>query len=166
MVNTYPAFAMFPDLNVVIRTPSGIEYRGKFRQHPSTKEEGEHWYEGYVKAISKDDITADTNVADRFNKHSEHPDYFDSASRAEPLRVKLNRIPKDQRSDKNADTLIGELWNHQGLWTVIASPSKSDKLHLAGNVVPSRQELGFEGSAIARYQEQRQDEKPAGAHPS
>jgi len=149
---------MFPDLNAVIRTPSGVEYRGAFRQHPSTKEDGEHWYEGYVKAVAKDDITADTNVANRFNKHGQHPDYFHADSRAEPLRVKLNRIPADQRNDKNADTLIGELWNHEGLWTVIASPSKSDKLHLAGNVVPSRQELGFDGSAIKRYQS---EEKPA-----
>jgi len=167
MANSYPALAMFPDLNAVIRTPSGVEYRGAFRQHPSTKEDGEHWYEGYVRAAAKDDITADTNVANRFNKHGQHPDYFHADSRAEPLRVKLNRIPKDQRNDKNADTLIGELWNHEGLWTVIASPSKSDKLHLAGSVVPSRQELGFDGSAIAQYQPAEQGgTKPAGAQPA
>ena len=58
-------------------------------------------------------------------------------------------VPAEQRTDKNADTLTGELWNDEGLWTVIASSSKSTKLLVAGNFVPSRQELD---SAIARYQ--------------
>lgn len=166
MTSSYPAFAMFPDLNAVIRTPSGVEYRGAFRQHPSTKEDGEHWYEGYLVASHKDHITADTNLHNRFNKDSARPAYFHADSTAEPLRLKLNRIPKEQRNDKNGHVLIGELWTHEGLWTVIASPSKSDKLHLAGNVVPSRHEMNFDGSQIRQYQGQGSAGKPAASRPA
>lgn len=154
MSNNYPGFAMFPDLNAVVRTPSGAEYKGAFRQHPSTKEEGEHWYEGYMVAGHKDHVTADTNLSNNFKRDGSRPDYFHADSNAEPLRLKLNRIPQAQRNDKNADTLVGELWTHEGLWTVIASASKSDKLHLAGSVVPSRHEVAFDGSQIRQYQAQ------------
>ncbi len=166
MSNSYPAFAMFPDLNAVVRTPSGVEYRGAFRQHPSTKEEQEHWYEGYLTAIHKDHITADTNLHNRFNKDSARPAYFHPDSKTEPLRLKLNRLPKQQRTDKNEHTLIGEIWTHEGLWTVIASPSKSHKLHLAGDVVPSRHEMDFDGSKIRQHQGQGSDSKPAAARPA
>lgn len=152
MSTNYPAFAMFPDLNAVIRTPSGVEYRGSFRQHPSTKEEGEHWYEGYLVASHKDHVTADTNLTHGFKRDGQRPGHFHPDSNVEPLRLKLNRIPNEQRNDKNATALIGELWTHEGLWTVIASPSKSDKLHLAGSVVPSRHEMDFDGSKIRQYQ--------------
>ena len=154
MTTTYPPFVVFPDLNCILRTPSGTEYRGKLRQHPSTEADGEHWYEGYLKAQHKDHVTADTTLADRFNKDGLRPAYFHADSNVEPLRIKLNRIPKGKRTDKNADTLVGEVWNHEGLWTVVSSPSDSDKLHLAGNVVPSRHELGFAGSRIKQFQPQ------------
>ena len=149
-----PAFALFPDLKAVIRTGGGCEYRGKFRQHDSTKQAGEWWFEGYVQAQDKDHIHADTVLQDRFNKEGQHPDHFHPQSRAEPVRIKLNRIPVEQRNDKNEQTYMGELWNHEGLWTIICSPSKSDKLIMAGNVVPSRQELDYAGSNISRYQPQ------------
>lgn len=152
MAQNYPPFAVFPDLNCVIRLPSGVDYRGKLRQHLSTEVDGEHWYEGYLRAEHKDHITADTNLKDRFNRDGSRPAHFHPQSTVEPLRVKLNRIPAAKRNDKNADTLVGEVWNHEGLWTVVASPSESPSLHLAGNVVPSRQELAFEGSAIRKYQ--------------
>lgn len=154
MSNSYPGFAMFPDLNAVIRTPSGVEYKGSFRQHPSNAADGEHWYEGYVVASHKDQVTADTNLAHGFKRDGKRPDHFHPDSNAEPLRLKLNRIPVTQRSERNAETLVGEIWNHEGLWTVIASPSKSEKLHLAGSVVPSRHEMAFEGSKIRQYQPQ------------
>ena len=155
MSTKQPPFAVFPDLNFVLRTPSGVEYRGKLRQHPSNDSEGEHWYEGYLKAEAKDHITADTTLKDRFNRDGARPDYFHSGSNAEPLRLKLNRVPHAKRTDKNADTLVGELWTHEGLWTVIASPSSSASLHLAGNVVPSRHELSFAGSHIKQYAPQQ-----------
>jgi|GEM_PF-6707402 len=158
MASSYPAFAMFPDLNAVVRAPSGVEYRGAFRQHPSTKEEGEHWYEGYLVASHKDHVTADTNLTHAFKRDGQRPGYFHPESNAEPLRLKLNRIPAEQRGDKNADTLIGELWTHEGLWTVIASPSKSDKLHLSGSVVPSKHEMAFDGSKIRHYQPSNSNE--------
>jgi len=44
MSQNYPPFAVFPDLNCAIRLPSGVEYRGKLRQHPSTEVDGEFWY--------------------------------------------------------------------------------------------------------------------------
>lgn len=148
---SYPPFAVFPDLNFILRLPSGAEYRGKLRQHPSTEAEGEHWYEGYLKAQQKDHVTADTTLADRFNKDGARPAYFHADSNVEPLRIKLNRIPTAKRTPKNADTLIGEVWTHEGLWTVIASPSASEKLHIAGSVVPSRHEMDHDGSRIKQF---------------
>lgn len=154
MTANYPPLAVFPDLNCILRTPSGAEYRGKLRQHPSTEVDGEHWYEGYLRAEHKDHVTADTTLKDRFNRDGLRPEYFHADSNVEPLRVKLNRIPTAKRTDKNADTLVGEVWNHEGLWTVVASPSVSESLHLAGNVVPSRHELAYGGSRIKQYQPQ------------
>lgn len=152
MSQSYPPFAVFPDLNCVLRLPSGTEYRGKLRQHPSNDVDGEVWYEGYLRGEHKDHITADTNLKDRFNRDGLRPAYFHPQSNAEPLRVKLNRIPKAKRTEKSADTLIGEVWNHEGLWTIMSSPSVSPALHMAGTVVPSKQEVAFEGSAIKQYQ--------------
>jgi hypothetical protein len=154
MTQSYPPFAVFPDLNCVLRTPSGHEYRGKLRQHPSADTDGEFWYEGYLRAEHKDAVTADTTLRDRFNKDGLRPAYFHANSNVEPLRLKLNRLPKAKRTERNADTLVGEVWNHEGLWTVIASPSDSDKLHLSGNVAPSRHELAFDASRIRQYQPQ------------
>lgn len=94
----------------------------------------------------------DTNLKDRFNRDGLRPAYFHPQSNAEPLRVKLNRIPKAKRTEKSADTLIGEVWNHEGLWTIVSSTSESPALHMAGTVVPSRQEVAFDGSAIRQYQ--------------
>lgn len=145
-------FAVFPDLNCVMRTPSGVEYRGKLRQHPSNDVDGEHWYEGYIRAETKDHVTADTNLKDRFNRDGQRPGYFHPSSNAEPLRIKLNRVPKAKRTEKNADTLVGEVWTHEGLWTIVASPSASASLHLAGNVVPSKHELANAESRIKQYQ--------------
>ena len=112
MSANYPPFAVFPDLNCILRTPSGAEYRGKLRQHPSTEAAGEFWYEGYLRAEHKDNVTADTTLKDRFNRDGLRPEYFHADSNVEPLRVKLNRIPGAKRTDKNADTLVGEVWTH------------------------------------------------------
>lgn len=152
MTQNYPPFVVFPDLNCILRMPSGTEYRGKLRQHPSTEADGEHWYEGYLRAQGKDAVTADTTLADRFNRDGQRPEYFHSESNVEPLRLKLNRVPMAKRNDKNGDTLVGEVWNHEGLWTVVSSPSASASLHLAGSIVPSRHELGFAGSRIKQFQ--------------
>ncbi len=156
MSQNYPPLAVFPDLNFILRLPSGAEYRGKLRQHPSTEAEGEHWYEGYLKAEHKDHVTADTTLRDQFNRDGLRPAYFHPDSNTEPLRIKLNRIPAAKRNAKNTDTLVGEVWTHEGLWTVICSPSESEKLHLAGSVVPSRHEMGFDGSRIKQYAPQPQ----------
>ena len=152
MSQSYPPVAVFPDLNCIIRLPSGGVLRGKLRQHPSNEVDGEFWYEGWVHAEHKDHVTADTNLKDQFNRDGKHPAHFHPQSNTEPLRVKLNRIPMAKRTDKNADTLIGEVWNHEGLWTIVSSPSESPSLHIAGTVVPSRQEIAFEGSRIRQYQ--------------
>jgi hypothetical protein len=147
-----PPLAVFPDLNCVLRLPSGPEYRGKLRQHPSKDAEGEVWYEGFLRAEIKDHVTADTVLRDRFNRDGLRPEHFHPQSNVEPLRIKLNRIPAAKRTEKNEDTLVGEVWNHEGLWTIVASPSESPGLHLAGNVVPSRQEMEFKDSRIRQYQ--------------
>lgn len=152
MSQSYPAFAVFPDLNCILRLPTGLTYRGKLRQHPATDVKGEHWYEGYLKADHKDHVTADTTLRDRFNRDGARPAYFHPQSTVEPLRIKLNRLPEAKRVEKNADTLVGEVWNHEGLWTVVASPSQSPSLHLAGSVAPARAELGYGGSRIRHHQ--------------
>lgn len=163
MSQNFPPFAVFPDLNCALRLPSGVEYRGKLRQHDSNDVEGEHWYEGYLRAEYKDHVTADTTMKDRFNRDGLRPQYFHPQSNVEPLRVKLNRIPGAKRTEKNADTLVGEVWNHEGLWTIVASPSESASLHLAGAVVPSRHELAFAGSRIRQYQPEQAVEEQAAA---
>lgn len=165
MSQNYPPFAVFPDLNCIVRMPSGVEYRGKLRQHPSNEADGEHWYEGYLRAEKKDDVTADTNLKDRFNRDGLRPAYFHPQSTVEPLRLKLNRIPAAKRTEKNAETLVGEVWNHEGLWTVVASPSDSPSLHMAGAVVPSRHELGFDDSRIRQYQPETASEDEQAAPP-
>jgi len=123
----------------------------RFPPAPPAREEGEHWYEGYLAASHKDHVLADTNLVNAFKRDGTRPDHFDPKSTVEPLRLKLNRIPPAQRTERNAGTLIGEIWTHEGLWTVMANPSESPRLHLAGSVVPSRAELGFEGSRIRQY---------------
>lgn len=152
MTAKFPPFAVFPDLNCIVRLPSGIEYRGKLRQHPSNEVDDEHWYEGYIRAELKDHVTADTTLKDRFNRDGQRPAYFHPQSIAEPLRIKLNRIPVAKRTEKNAETLIGEIWTHEGLWTVVSSLSDSPALHLAGTIVPSRHELAHPESRIRQYQ--------------
>lgn len=166
MSQAYPPFVVFPDLNCILRTPSGTEYRGKLRQHPSNEVDGEHWYEGYLRAQAKHAVTADTTLGDRFNKDGLRPNYFHPDSNVEPLRLKLNRIPQGKRTEKNADTLVGEVWNHEGLWTVVSSPSDSDKLHLAGNIVPSRHELGFDASRIKQFAPQQATTVPEVEEPA
>jgi len=166
MTQSYPPFVVFPDLNCILRTPSGTEYRGKLRQHPSTEVEGEHWYEGYLRAEQKDAVTADTTLKDRFSREGLRPAYFHPDSNVEPLRLKLNRVPTARRTEKNSDTLVGEVWNHEGLWTVVSSPSDSEKLHLAGNVVPSRHEMTFDGSRIKQYGAQAAAEPEAVPQPA
>lgn len=161
MSKPQPPFAVFPDLNCALRLPSGVEYRGKLRQHPSSEGNGEHWYEGYLRAERKDHVTADTNLKDRFNREGARPEYFHPQSTVEPLRIKLNRIPSAKRNDKNAETLVGEVWNHEGLWTIVCSPSESPALHIAGSVVPSKVEVSHDGSRIRQYQpEPAADDKP------
>ena len=151
MTQSYPPIAVFPDLNCILRLPTGAEYRGKLRQHPANDVEGEHWYEGYLRAQAKDHVTADTTLKDRFTKDGARPGYFPAASNVEPLRLKLNRLPQTKRTDKNADTLVGELWTNEGLWTIVASPSASASLHLAGTIVPSKHEMTNDGSRIKHY---------------
>lgn len=86
MSQYFPPFAVFPDLNCVLRLPSGIEYRGKLRQHPANDEPDEVWYEGYLRAEDKDHQTADTNLKDRFDRDGLRPGYFHANSKVEPLR--------------------------------------------------------------------------------
>ena len=56
----------------------------------------------------------------------------------EPLDVSFNRIPASKRTDKIAHTLIGEMWDADGLWTVLIKPSKADRVLYAGSVLPAQ----------------------------
>ena len=124
----YPDVTIFPDLNITIRTPAGREYRGKVLEHPSKHADGETWLQVMsFRALGKDDVHAGALLAQAFRK-SGRPDYFPQASTIEPLAVAFNRIPAAKRTDKNADTMIGELWDTDGLWTLLIKPSKSDKV--------------------------------------
>ncbi len=151
MKQDYPAFALFPDLKGKLRTPWGTEYTLNALLHESQKDVGENWLQVFPTATEKSEITADTVLAQRFKSHAERPDYFDPQSNLEPGVIKLNRIPKDKRNDKNENTYIGEFWTPRGVLTIIASPSKSSALHMAGNVVVAKVELAHQGSDIAKY---------------
>ena len=104
-----PDIAIFPDLNVVIRTPAGREYRGKALVHPSQHAEGETWLQVMgLRAGPKEDQLAAALLAQHAAKHG-RPAYFPAESTIEPMKINLNRIPSAKRTDKNVDTLIGEL---------------------------------------------------------
>ena len=94
-------------------------------------------------------------------RKSGRPAYFPMESKAEPLDVAFNRIPTTKRTDRNADTLIGELWDADGLWTVLIKPSKAERVLYAGSLLPAQAEIAYPGSKIAQYQRaQRPGEGP------
>src|SRR5262249_20775907 len=131
--STLPDIAIFPDLNVTIRTPAGREYRGRALEHDSQHAPGEKWYQVQnLTPASKDDMHATALLRQQFGKTG-RPDYFSAASNAEPLRLNLNRIPEAKRTPKNATTLIGEIWDADGLWTVLVKPSQSAKVLFSGS---------------------------------
>lgn len=148
-----PDIAIFPDLNVVIRTPAGREYRGKALVHSSQHAEGETWLQVMnLRAGVKEDQLAAALLAQHASKHG-RPGYFPTDSTIEPMKVNFNRIPVAKRNDKNADTLIGELWDADGLWTMLIKPSKSESVLYAGSALPARCEIDSNpGSSIAQYQ--------------
>ncbi len=120
MTQSFPPFAVFPDLNCILRTPSGTEYRGKLRQHPSAEVEDEHWYEGYRSQL-KDHVTADTTLKDRFTRDGLRPAYFHPESNADRC-ASSSTASRAKRKEKNAETLVAEVWNHEGLWTLVCQP--------------------------------------------
>jgi len=148
-----PDIAIFPDLNVVIRTPAGREYRGKALVHPSQHAEGETWLQVMnLRAGAKEDQLSAALLAQQATKHG-RPDYFPAESTIEPMKVNFNRIPPAKRNDKNAETMIGELWDTDGLWTMLIKPSKSESVLYAGSALPAKCEIdGNPGSRIAQYQ--------------
>jgi len=147
-----PDIAVFPDLNMVIRTPAGRQYRGKVLEHTSQHAEGETWLQvQFLDGVGKDDIH-DAALLKQHYRKSGRPDYFPQESRVEPLDVAFNRIPPGKRTDKNADTLIGELWDTDGLWTLLIKPSKAERVLYAGSVLPAQAEIANPASKIAQYQ--------------
>jgi hypothetical protein len=147
-----PDIAIFPDLNIVIRTPAGREYRGKVLMHDSQHAEGESWMQVMnLRTESKEQTLEGALLAQSAHKHG-RPSYFPAESTVEPLRLHLNRIPTAKRNEKNADTLIGELWDADGLWTCLIKPSKSDSLLFAGSALPAKCEVeNNPGSKIAQF---------------
>lgn len=147
-----PDIAIFPDLNIAIRTPAGREYRGKVLEHPSQHAADETWLQvQFLDGVTNDDAHSAALLKQQHRK-SGRPDYFAPESRAEPLDVTFNRIPAAKRTDRNADTLIGELWDADGLWTVLVKPSKAARVLYAGSVLPAAAEIAFQGSRIAHHQ--------------
>jgi hypothetical protein len=158
-----PDITIFPNLNVIIRTPAGREYRGEAIEHDSRDIAGEHWYQVVkLNPVGKDNQHDSALLRQQFDRaqrrgESGRPDYFPERSNAEPLKLNLNRIPLAKRHPRNADTLIGELWDADGLWTVLASPTKSEKVLYAGSLLPAQAEIGNPDSKINQY---RQPTKP------
>jgi hypothetical protein len=156
--NTLPDITIFPNFNVTMRTPAGREYRGKVLEHDSQHVSGEKWYQVVrLNPIGKDNQHENAVLRQKFDKDA-RPDYFPERSNAEPLKLNLNRIPLAKRHPRNAGTLIGELWDADGLWTVLVSPTKSEKVLYAGSVLPAQVEVdGNPNSKISQY---RQPTKP------
>ena len=147
-----PDITIFPDLNVVVRTPAGREYRGRALEHDSQSVAGEKWYQVQnLTAAGKDD-QHDTAVLRQGFSRIGRPAYFPQQSNAEPLRLNLNRIPPGKRTPKNSDTFIGELWDADGLWTVLVKPSQSAKILFSGSILPAKAEIeNNPDSKIAQY---------------
>ena len=149
---TLPDITIFPDLNVVMRTPAGREYRGRALEHDSQSVADEKWYQlQNLTAVRKEDQHATAILRQQFSKNG-RPDYFPAQSNAEPLRLNLNRIPPGRRTQKNADTLIGEVWDADGLWTVLVKPSQSERVLFSGSILPAKVEIeNNPASKIAQY---------------
>ena len=161
---TLPDTTIFPNFNITVRTPAGREYRGKVLEHNSQHIDGEKWYQAVnLNPVGKDNQHQNAVLRQEFDGAqrkgaSERPDYFPERSNAEPLKLNLNRIPPAKRHPRNADTLIGEFWDADGLWTVLASPTKSEKVLYAGSLLPAQVEIdGNPNSKISQY---RQPTKP------
>jgi hypothetical protein len=149
---TFPDIAIYPDLNIVIRTPAGREYRGRTLEHDSQHAAGEKWYQVIqLTPQGKDNVHASAVLNQQFDRKG-RPDYFPPESTVVPLTANLNRIPAAKRTPKNADTLIATFWDADGLWTALVKPSKSEGLLFAGSLLPAQAEIGNTQSKIAQYQ--------------
>ncbi len=138
---TLPDITIFPDLNVIIRTPAGREYRGKALEHDSQHGADEKWYQvTNLTPVGKDSQHATALLRQNFAKHGK-PDYLPAESTVEPLKLNLNRIPPAKRTPKNAGIFIGEILDADGVWTVLVKPSKSDKVLFSGSLLPSKAEI-------------------------
>jgi hypothetical protein len=129
---------------------AGLQYIGQCRancegpdrheinlQLRASNRPGEVWLQVLLlNAVKKDDVHAAALQKQHYRK-SGRPDYFPKESRTEPVAVAFNRIP----ADRNADTLIDELWDTDGLWTLLIKPSKSESVLYAGSAVPAQAEL-------------------------
>jgi hypothetical protein len=161
---TLPGITIFPNLNVIIRTPAGREYRGESIEHDSREIDGEKWYQVVkLNPAGKDNQHDNALLRQAFdkaqrNKKDGRPDYFPARSNVEPLKLNLNRIPLAKRHPRNANTLIGEFWDADGLWTVFASPTKSEKVLYAGSLVPAQAEI--ERGPDSKISQYRQPTKP------
>ena len=160
---TLPDITIFPNFNITLRTPAGREYRGKVLEHDSQHIAGEKWYQVVnLNPIGKDNQHQNAVLRQQFDKAARQgtgrPDYFTERSNAEPLKLNLNRIPLAKRHAKNAGTLIGEFWDADGLWTVLASPTKSEKVLYAGSVVPAQVEI--DRGSDSKISQHRKPTKP------
>lgn len=152
-----PDIAIFPNNDLRITTPAGREYRGRILHHDDQRRPGEKWIQvlGFEPVARDGDKFAQsetTQFADTALRKG-RPDYFPERSTVKPLDIAFNRIPPDKRTDKNQNVLMGELWDQDGLWILIISPSgKNAKTLYNGSAVPHKAELAYPRSTIAQFQ--------------
>jgi hypothetical protein len=79
---TLPDIAIYPDLNITIRTPAGREYRGRVLEHDSQHAAGEKWHQTVnLTPVGKDSQHATAVLRQHFAKAG-RPDYFPEQSKA------------------------------------------------------------------------------------
>jgi hypothetical protein len=71
-------------------------------------------------------------------------------------------IPLARRHAKKSDTLTGAFWDADGLWPVLASPTKSEKVLYVGSLLPTQVEIERGAhSKISQYQQSTRPEHTA-----
>jgi hypothetical protein len=70
---TLPDITIFPNLNVIIRTPAGREYRGEAIEHNSRDIAGEHWYQVVkLNPVGKDNQRENAVLRQEFQAAQRH----------------------------------------------------------------------------------------------
>jgi hypothetical protein len=79
---TLPDIAIYPDLNITIRTPAGREYRGQALEHDSQHVAGEKWYQVMNLTPTGKGNLHDNAVLKQHFERSGRPSYFSTGRRS------------------------------------------------------------------------------------